>query len=224
MGKTPVIELKDIKKHFGSVKANDGVSLSVYKSEIHAILGENGSGKSTLMNILSGLYSPDAGEILLRGEETVFRSPGDAIEHGIGMIHQHFKLVEALPAWENIVGGMKQGFLLSKKKVLREIAALCEKYGFKVDLEKKVFQMPVGEKQTVEIVKALYRGAEILILDEPTAVLTSQETESLFSVLREMADKGCAVIIITHKLQEVMEVSRRVTILQHGREIGRAHV
>ncbi|WP_294855073.1 ABC transporter ATP-binding protein [uncultured Oscillibacter sp.] len=210
------VELRHIKKHFGPVKANDNVNLKVCAGEIHAILGENGSGKSTLMNVLSGLYAPDGGEILVGGTPVSIRSPKDAILNGIGMIHQHFKLVDALCAWENIVGGMKARTLLRKKRAVAEIMALCEKYGLPLDPEKKVCRMTVGEKQTVEIVKALYRGAEILILDEPTAVLTVQETERLFEILREMKAKGRAVIIITHKLQEVMNVSDRVTVLRKG--------
>ncbi|WP_312938847.1 ABC transporter ATP-binding protein [Oscillibacter sp.] len=210
------VELRHIKKHFGPVKANDDVNLKVRAGEIHAILGENGSGKSTLMNVLSGLYAPDGGEILIGGTPVCIRSPKDAILNGIGMIHQHFKLVDALCAWENIVGGMKTRTLLRKKRAIAEIMTLCEKYGLPLDPEKKICGMSVGEKQTVEIVKALYRGAEVLILDEPTAVLTVQETERLFEILREMRAKGRAVIIITHKLQEVMNVSDRVTVLRKG--------
>lgn len=216
MEKTTLVELRHIKKCFGSVMANDNVDLEVYAGEIHAILGENGSGKSTLMNILSGLYAPDGGQIRMRGESVSIRSPKDAMEKGIGMIHQHFKLVEALCAWENIVGGMKNRMLLGKKQILAEIRTLCATYKLPLNPEKKIYQMTIGEKQTVEIVKALYRGAEIMILDEPTAVLTAQETEQLFGILREMKANGCAVIIITHKLQEVMDISDRVTILRKG--------
>lgn len=220
MEKTTLVELKQIKKHFGSVKANDGVDLTVYAGEIHAILGENGSGKSTLMNILSGLYAPDSGEILLNGRSISFRSPRDAIDNGIGMIHQHFKLIDALCAWENIVGGIRQQLFLRRKKIISDIRALCETYKLQLDPEKKIYQMTIGEKQTVEIVKALYRGAKIMILDEPTAVLTAQETEKLFVILREMRANGCAVIIITHKLQEVMDISDRVTVLRKGVSVG----
>jgi general nucleoside transport system ATP-binding protein len=216
MAKTTVIELRKIKKHFGPVKANDGVDLLIRTGEIHAILGENGSGKSTLMNILSGLYLPDSGEILADGAPITIRSPKDAMERGIGMIHQHFKLVEALSAWENIVGGMRVGLFLSKKKIIAKISALCGKFKLQLDPEKKVYHMTIGEKQTLEIVKALYRGAEIMILDEPTAVLTTQEADKLFDILREMKANGCAVIIITHKLHEVMDVSDRVTVLRKG--------
>lgn len=212
----PVVELRQIKKHFGTVKANDGVDLSVFAGEIHAILGENGSGKSTLMNILSGLYAPDAGEIRMDGHPVSIRSPKDAMDKGIGMIHQHFKLVEALSAWENIVGGMQGQLFLHRKDVVRRIGELCRKYHLQMDPEKKVYAMTIGEKQTVEIVKALYRKARIMILDEPTAVLTAQEAGRLFEILREMRANGCAVIIITHKLQEVMDISDRVTVLRRG--------
>ena len=163
----PVVELRQIKKHFGTVKANDGVDLRVFAGEIHAILGENGSGKSTLMNILSGLYAPDAGEIRMDGQPISIRSPKDAMDKGIGMIHQHFKLVEALTAWENIVGGMQGQLFLRRREVVRQIGELCRKYHLQMDPEKKVYEMTIGEKQTVEIVKALYRKARIMILDPP---------------------------------------------------------
>ena len=216
MEKSVIVELKQIQKHFGPVKANDNVDLTVRAGEIHAILGENGSGKSTLMNILSGLYAPDGGRILLHGEPVTIRSPRDAMDKGIGMIHQHFKLVEPLPAWENIIGGIQGSAFLRKKTVIAKIRALCEKYKLQLDPEKCIYQMSIGEKQTVEIVKALYREAKVMILDEPTAVLTAQETERLFDILREMRLNGCAVIIITHKLQEVMDISDRVTTLRKG--------
>ena len=220
MENSAVVELIKIKKHFGEIKANDGVDLTVRSREIHAILGENGSGKSTLMNILSGLYLPDQGEIRIRGKAVNIHSPRDAAALGIGMIHQHFKLVEALTAWENIVGGMHDGMFLNKKKVIGRIKELSDLYGLHAVPEKKVSQMTIGEKQTVEILKALYRGADILILDEPTAVLTSQETDRLFQILSEMREKGCSVILITHKLQEVMDISDRVTVLRKGKTIG----
>ena len=220
MDNSSVVELINIKKHFGEIKANDGVDLTVRSREIHAILGENGSGKSTLMNILSGLYRPDHGKICIRGKEVDIHTPRDAAALGIGMIHQHFKLVEALSAWENIVGGMRDGLFLNKKKVIGKIRELSDLYGLSVIPEKKVSQMTIGEKQTVEILKALYRGADILILDEPTAVLTSQETDRLFQILKEMRQKGCSVILITHKLQEVIDISDRVTVLRKGRTIG----
>ena len=216
MEKSVVVELKHIQKRFGPVKANDNVDLTIRAGEIHAILGENGSGKSTLMNILSGLYAPDGGQIIMHGQPINIRSPKDAMDKGIGMIHQHFKLVDPLPAWENIIGGIQGSMLLRKKTVIAKIKALCEKYKLQLDPEKCIYQMTIGEKQTVEIVKALYREAEVMILDEPTAVLTTQETERLFKILREMRANGCAVIIITHKLQEVMDISDRVTTLRKG--------
>lgn len=219
MEHTPLVELKKIRKAFGSVKANDGVDLAAHDGEIHAILGENGSGKSTLMNVLCGLYAPDEGEILVNGKPTVFRSPKDAMKSGIGMIHQHFKLVDALCAWENIVGGTGGRIFLNRKRIIADIRTLCETYHFQLEPEKKVRRMTIGEKQTVEIVKALYRGARLLILDEPTAVLTEQEAERLFEILREMKARGNAVILITHKLQEVMAVSDRVTVLRAGKSV-----
>ena len=213
------VELRQIKKYFGSIKANDGVNLSVRAGEIHAILGENGSGKSTLMNVLSGLYMPDAGEIRIDGHQVIFHSPGEAAEAGIGMVHQHFKLADALKAWENIAAGAGSGVCLNRKKAIREILNMCKKYGLLIDPEQKVAAMTIGEKQTVEILKVLYKGARILILDEPTAVLTVQESERLFAVLREMKADGCTIILITHKLREVLAVSDRVTVLRKGIQI-----
>ena len=214
-----MVELRGISKHFGTVRANHNVDLTAYAGEIHAILGENGSGKSTLMNILTGLYAPDSGEIRLNGAPAPISSPKDAIEKGIGMIHQHYKQVEALTAWENIVGGTDTGLFLSRKKTVRAISELCLRYGMQVDPGKRISDMSIGEKQNVEIVKALYRGADILILDEPTAVLTVQETDRLFRILREMRSNGRTVIIITHKLNEVMAVSDRVTVLRRGENV-----
>lgn len=209
-------EMKGIKKYFGSVKANDGVDLSINYGEIQAILGENGSGKSTAMNVLSGLYAPDEGSILIGGKAVNLTSPRIAMDHGIDMIHQHLKLVDAITAWENIIGGTGHGIFLRKADTIRKINGLCDKYGFQLDPEKEINEMTIGEKQTVEIVKALFRGAKILILDEPTAVLTVQETDRLFQILREMKADGCAVLIITHKLNEVMNISDRVTIFRKG--------
>lgn len=220
MEQPAAVELKEIRKYFGTVKANDGVDLVAKRGEILAVLGENGSGKSTLMNILSGLYSPDGGEIRIDGKQVLMTSPKDALQKGVGMIHQHFKLAEALTAWENIVGGLKNGLFLRKKTIISRINDLCGKYHLSVDPEKKIYDMSIGEKQTVEIVKALYRGASIMILDEPTAVLTAQETRKLFDILREMRANGCAVIIITHKLQEVMDISDRVTVLRRGKSVA----
>ena len=196
------------------VVANDKVNLEIYKGEILALLGENGSGKTTLMNMLSGIYFPDEGQIFINGKETVIRSPKDAYACGIGMVHQHFKLIDVLTAAENIVLGMKGR--LNLKEASAKIREICDKYGFEVDPDQKIYNMSVSQKQTVEIVKVLYRGADILILDEPTAVLTPQETEKLFKVLRNMRDDGKAIIIITHKMHEVESLSDRVAVLRHG--------
>lgn len=218
--KEPVyaIECKGITKRFGSVVANDNISLNVRQGEILALLGENGSGKTTLMNMLSGIYHPDEGSIFIHGEEVVINSPTDASLLGIGMIHQHFKLVEVFSAMENIVLGTKGK--LDKPKVMKEkIEKISSQFGLDIDAEKKIYNMSVSEKQTVEILKVLYRGAKILILDEPTAVLTPQETNKLFAILRRMKEQGNAIVIITHKLHEVLDISDRVTILRKGQSI-----
>ena len=215
------IELKNITKAFGKkVIANQDVNLKVRKGEILSILGENGSGKTTLMNIISGIYFPDHGQIFIDGREVVIRSPKDAFKYKIGMIHQHFKLVDIFSAAENIVLGLKEEGGYNLKRSKERIKAIVEQYGFDLDPDKKIYQMSVSEKQTVEIVKVLYRGADILILDEPTAVLTPQETEKLFNILRNMRMDGKAIVIITHKLHEVMAISDRVTVLRKGRYIG----
>lgn len=213
------IELKGITKTFGTVVANDGINLCVKSGEIMALLGENGSGKTTLMNMLSGIYHPDSGSIFVRDKEININSPKDSFALGIGMIHQHFKLVDVLSAKENIVMGTKPGKRKSKSSLSFEISKISQKFGLEIDLDKKVYNMSVSEKQTIEIFKVLYRGADILILDEPTAVLTPQEIEKLFIILRKMRDEGCAVIIITHKLNEVLTISDRVTILRKGKSI-----
>ena len=216
----PAIELKNITKTFGSIVANKNVSLTVNSGEILSILGENGSGKTTLMNMISGIYFPDSGHIYINGKEVVIRSPKDAFEHKIGMIHQHFKLVDVFSAAENIVLGIDEQGKYNIKKSTQKIKEITDKYGFEIDLNKKIYEMSVSEKQTVEIVKVLYRGADILILDEPTAVLTPQETQKLFAVLRRMRDDGKAIIIITHKLHEVLALSNRVAVLRKGEYIG----
>ncbi len=218
--KHPAIEVRDVTKTFGSVVANDKVSLSVRRGEILALLGENGSGKTTLMNMLSGIYYPDSGHIFVDGKEVSIRSPKDAFSLRIGMIHQHFKLVDVLSAAENVVLGLPGAMKLDRRALNKEISEISAKYGFALDPDKKIYRMSVSEKQTVEIVKVLYRGADILILDEPTAVLTPQETLKLFDILRAMKKDGKAVIIITHKLNEVLAVSDRVTILRKGHYIG----
>ncbi len=218
--KTAAVKMRNITKTFGSVVANDKVWLDIYRGEILALLGENGSGKTTLMNMLSGIYFPDEGQIFIDGEEVVIRSPKDAYERKIGMIHQHFKLVDVLSAAENIVLGLHEKGRLDLKAAGDRIRAICDQYGFEVAPNQKIYDMSVSQKQTVEIVKVLYRGADILILDEPTAVLTPQETDKLFAVLRNMRDDGKAIVIITHKMHEVEELSDRVAILRHGHFIG----
>lgn len=214
------IEMKGISKAFGSVKANEDVELTVYNGEVHALLGENGAGKSTLVNMLSGIYHQDSGTVHVNGNEVRFSSPKDSIAIGIGMIHQHFKLVDVLTAKENILLGQPGGLFRKSKQLTKEIRAISDRYGLDVDPDKKVYNMSVGEKQTLEIIKVLYRGAKILILDEPTAVLTPQEIKRLFRIIRNMKEQGCAVVIITHKLNEVMEISDRITVLRRGRTIG----
>ena len=220
MDKTVILQLKNITKKFGSkVIANNNVSLDVYKGEILSILGENGCGKTTLMNMVAGIYYPDFGKILINGEEVIIRSPRDAFEHKIGMIHQHFKLIDVFSAAQNVALGV-EGEKFNLKEVNNRIKEMANKYGFNINLDKKIYEMSVSEKQTVEILKVLYRGADILILDEPTAVLTPQEIRSLFKILRAMRDDGKSIIIITHKLNEVMEISDRVTVLRKGDNIA----
>ena len=216
--KTPAVKMRNITKRFGSIVANDKCWLDIYRGEILALLGENGSGKTTLMNMLSGIYFPDEGQITIDGKDVVIRSPKDAFDLGIGMIHQHFKLVDVLTAAENIVLGLPGK--LDLKAASARIREICDTYGFEVDPEQKIYDMSVSQKQTVEIVKVLYRGADILILDEPTAVLTPQETDKLFAVLRNMRDDNKAVVIITHKMHEVEALSDRVAVLRHGQFIG----
>ena len=213
------LELRNITKRFGTkVVANKHVDLTVMKGEIIALLGENGCGKTTLMNMVSGIYFPDEGQIFINGEEAVIRSPKDAYDKKIGMIHQHFKLVDIFTAAENVMLGMGSGVTL--KNVNAKVTEIAERYGFAIDPKKKVYEMSVSEKQTVEIIKVLYRGADLLILDEPTAVLTLQEIKRLFAVLKRMKEDGKTVIIITHKLNEVMEVSDRVAIMRKGEHIA----
>ncbi len=216
--KIAAVSLRNVSKTFGSVVANDKVNLDIYKGEVLALLGENGSGKTTLMNMLSGIYFPDEGQIFINGKEEVIRSPKDAFRLGIGMVHQHFKLIDVLTATENIILGLDGK--LNIKAASKKIKEICDKYGFDLDPDRKIYDMSVSEKQTVEIVKVLYRGAEILILDEPTAVLTPQETEKLFAVLRNMRDDGKAVVIITHKMHEVESLSDRVGVLRKGAYVG----
>lgn len=216
--KIPAVKLKNISKSFGQVKANSNVNMDIYRGEILAILGENGSGKTTLMNMLSGIYFPDEGEIFIDGAPATIASPRDAFSYGIGMVHQHFKLIDVLTAAENIVLGLDEK--LDIKAASKKITEICTKYGFDINPSQKIYDMSVSQKQTVEIVKVLYRGAEILILDEPTAVLTPQETEKLFAVLRKMRDDNKAIVIITHKMHEVESLSNRVCVLRKGEYIG----
>lgn len=220
MSETFAVELKGITKTFGNIVANKDVNLQVRRGEILAILGENGSGKTTLMNMLSGIYFPDEGQIFVDGKEVVIKSPRDAYKYKIGMIHQHFKLVDVFNATQNIVLGIKDEKKFSLKETEKKVKEITEKYGFSIDLNKKIYEMSVSEKQTVEIIKVLYRGADILILDEPTAVLTPQETRKLFDVLRRMREDNKSIIIITHKLHEVLEISDRVTTLRKGEYVG----
>ncbi len=214
------LELKNITKTFGKVVANKNVCLKVKKGEILSILGENGSGKTTLMNMVSGIYYPDSGHIFVDGNEVVIASPKDAFNYGIGMIHQHFKLVDVFTAAENIVLGLEDEKGFDMSKYIEKIKEITDMYGFELDPNKKIYEMSVSEKQTVEIIKVLFRGADILILDEPTAVLTPQETVKLFAVLRNMREDGKAIIIITHKLHEVLSLSDNVAVLHKGEYVG----
>jgi ABC-type uncharacterized transport system ATPase subunit len=217
----PAVEMRGIVKRFPGVVANDGVDLRVYPGEIHALLGENGAGKSTLMNVLAGLYRPDEGEIFVQGRAADIRSPRDATRLGIGMVHQHFMLVQPHTVAENIILGLPTPrFRLDMNRVVQEIRALSTRYGLQVDPEAYIWQLSVGEQQRVEILKMLYRGAEVLILDEPTAVLTPQESEDLGLTLSQMAEEGKALIFITHKLDEVMAFSDRVTVLRRGKNVA----
>jgi ABC-type uncharacterized transport system ATPase subunit len=218
------VELRDITKRFPGVVANDGVQFEAAEGEVHALLGENGAGKSTLSNILTGLYRPDGGEILLWGKPVSFASPREALEAGIGMVHQHFRLVPPFTVAENVILGDHRGegkkFMVHQRRIERRVAELGERYRIAVDQGARVWQLSIGEQQRVEILKALYREARILILDEPTAVLTPQEAESLFETLRVMAEEGRTIIFISHKLHEVMAVSDRVTVLRDGKTVG----
>ena len=212
--------MENVTKRFGKVVANNAINLELHEGEILSLLGENGSGKTTLMNMLSGIYFPDEGQIYIHGEPVTIASPKDAFEHGIGMIHQHFKLVDLFTATENIILGLEGKLDIAEAS--KKVKEICDKYGFDIDPNQKIYDMSVSQKQTVEIVKVLYRGADILILDEPTAVLTPQEIRALFDILRGMKERGCCIIIITHKLAEVMEISDRVTVLRKGESITTA--
>ena len=212
------IKMENITKRFGSVVANNGINMELHEGEILSLLGENGSGKTTLMNMLSGIYFPDEGQIYIHDQPVTIGSPKDAFDLGIGMIHQHFKLVDLFTATENIILGLEGKLDLANAR--KKVQEICDKYGFEIDPDMKIYDMSVSQQQTVEIVKVLYRGADILILDEPTAVLTPQETEKLFAVMRNMKADGKSLIIITHKLHEVLDVSDRVAVLRKGEYIG----
>ena len=220
MAKPVALECRGITKTFGRVVANKNCDLKVYQGEILAILGENGSGKTTLMNMVAGIYFPDEGSIYVNGEEATIASPKDAFTYKIGMIHQHFKLVDVFTACENVALGVADDGRYRLADVRRKVIEITQRYGFILDPDKRVADMSVSEKQTVEIIKVLYRGADILILDEPTAVLTPQETEKLFAVLRRMREDNKSVIIITHKLHEVLSLSDRVSVLRKGEYVG----
>ena len=217
------LELRGITKRFGSLVANDGISLSVAPGQVHALLGENGAGKSTLMNVLYGLIQPDEGEILIDGKQARFHSPKDAIAAGIGMVHQHFMLVPVFTVAENVTLGIEQANrvgLLDRRRTRREVADLSRRYGLDVDPDALVEDLPVGIQQRVEIVKALVRQANVLILDEPTAVLTPAETEELFRIVRQLRDGGTSVIFISHKLREVQAIADTITVLRRGAVVG----
>jgi ABC-type uncharacterized transport systems, ATPase components len=221
MGNTPMVEMRKIIKEFPGILANDRVSFDVNPGEIHALLGENGAGKSTLMSVLTGLYRPDGGEIYIEGEKVEFSSPKDAVNNGIGMVHQHFKLVQPFTVAENVmlsIKGLKQIYKL--KEIEQQIIKQSEAFGLSIDPKAKIWQLSVGEQQRVEIIKLLLLGAKFLILDEPTAVLTPQEAKALYSTLQKMAESGKSVVIISHKMNEVLENTDRITVLRDGKSIG----
>ncbi|MDY6847330.1 MAG: ABC transporter ATP-binding protein [Chloroflexota bacterium] len=220
---TPILQLKGITKRFPGVLANDHIDLDLHKGEILALLGENGAGKTTLMNVLYGLYQPDEGEILIGGEKVIINSPTDAIKAGIGMVHQHFMLVPVFTVTENVMLGeetVKYGGFLDRKKAAKRIMDISEKYNLQVSPNDYIKDLPVGVQQRVEIIKLLYRDAEILIFDEPTAVLTPQEADELFSIMRSLSDQGNSIIFITHKLREVLEIADRIMVLRRGAVVG----
>src|SRR5215212_7068341 len=218
----PLLQLRQITKRFAGIVANDHVDFDLQRAEVHALLGENGAGKSTLMNVLYGLYHPDEGEIRIRGEPVRIHSPKDAIDHGIGMVHQHFMLIPVMTVAENIVLATeptRAGVILDQRAARKRVTELSRTFNFAIDPDARVNRIGVGQQQRVEILKALYRNADILILDEPTAVLTPQEAVELFEILRELVAQGMSVIFITHKLNEVLDIADRVTVLRRGKTI-----
>ncbi|MDQ0509036.1 ABC-type uncharacterized transport system ATPase subunit [Peptoniphilus ivorii] len=222
----PAVEMRGITKKFGDFVANDTIDLVVEKGEIHALLGENGAGKSTLMNVLYGLYAPTEGAIRIHGKSVDFRGPKDAIEAGLGMVHQHFMLFEPFTVVENIILGEEptKGVVLDKEEARRRVMELSDRYGLKIDPDDRIENISVGMQQRVEILKALYRDADILIFDEPTAVLTPQEIEELIKILRSLAEEGKSIIIITHKLGEIKALAERCTIIRRGKWIDTVDV
>jgi simple sugar transport system ATP-binding protein len=220
---TPILELRGITKRFPGVLANDHIDLTLEEGEIHALLGENGAGKTTLMNILYGLYQQDEGEVLVRGQKMDIQSPSDAIAAGIGMVHQHFMLIPVFTVTENVMLGdedIRNGGFLDRNSAAQKIRSISDQYGLAVDPESYIKDLPVGVQQRVEIIKLLYREADILIMDEPTAVLTPQEADDLFKILHSLVEKGKSIIFITHKLREVMDVADRITVIRRGKVIG----
>ncbi len=216
-----VVALKKITKIFPGIKANDGIDFELKKGEIHTLLGENGAGKTTLMNIIDGIYQPDSGEIEINGKRVYMKSPSDAMKNGIGMIHQHFMLVDSLTVLENVLLGLKsKEFYINKRKVAEKITALSDRYNLGIDPFTKIWQLSVGEQQRVEVIKTLFRGAQILILDEPTAVLAPQEVKATFEIYRQMVKEGKSIIFISHKLNEIMDISDRITVLRKGKAVG----
>ncbi len=219
----PAVEARGITKAFPGVLANAGVDLTVKRGEVHAVLGENGAGKSTLASVIAGLYRPDEGELKVNGQAVEFSGPRDALARGVGMVYQHFRLVERFTVAENVIlGDPRQPALLDTRDAEKTVGALGERYGLPINPRARVADLSVGEEQRVEIVKMLYRGADVLILDEPTAVLTPQESENLFGTVEKMAAEGKAVIFISHKLSEVLAASHRVTVMRDGRVVFRA--
>ncbi len=222
MHETPVLEAQNICKQFPGVLANDDVTVHLNKGEILAILGENGAGKTTLLNIIYGLYSQDSGEVFINGKQSLIQNPHDAIRHGIGMVHQHFMLVPVFSVLENIILGSEVtwGPLLDRRNARREILELSDAYGLEVDPDSIIEDIPVGVQQRVEILKALFRHANILILDEPTAVLTPQEIQDLFRIMRQLKERGVSIVFITHKLKEVLEIADRIIVMRGGKVVG----